>query len=215
MDRPVRTSARVGGTATRANGARVRAHRCQTYEGGLGGLPGAEAHGAYTFCGLGALHLLGRTDTIDCARLLVRCPCARLPAHARARSGRLSSSAAHRTGRHTGRCGWRAASRAAPTSSWTAATRTGWPLCFLCSPVRLALIRPLRPPPPRAHPLQQWPQQDLRPTCFTRVRRMPARWCGRVLTGAGAPTGSPVALQHYILVCAQNASGGFVDRPGR
>ena len=24
---------------------------CQTYEGGLGGEPGAEAHGGYTFCG--------------------------------------------------------------------------------------------------------------------------------------------------------------------
>jgi len=32
---------------------------CQTYEGGLGGEPGNEAHGGYTFCGLAAAALLG------------------------------------------------------------------------------------------------------------------------------------------------------------
>jgi len=43
----------------------LRAHaagwiaRCQTYEGGLGGEPGLEAHGGYTFCGVAALALLG------------------------------------------------------------------------------------------------------------------------------------------------------------
>lgn len=31
---------------------------CQTYEGGFGGEPFCEAHGGYTFCALGALHLL-------------------------------------------------------------------------------------------------------------------------------------------------------------
>ena len=34
-------------------------------------MPGAEAHGAYTFCGLGALYLLGRPTAIDMERLLV------------------------------------------------------------------------------------------------------------------------------------------------
>ena len=32
---------------------------CQTYEGGLGGEPGNEAHGGYSFCGLAAAALLG------------------------------------------------------------------------------------------------------------------------------------------------------------
>lgn len=31
---------------------------CQTYEGGFGGEPFAEAHGGYTFCALAALHIL-------------------------------------------------------------------------------------------------------------------------------------------------------------
>ncbi|CAI6000663.1 unnamed protein product [Closterium sp. NIES-64] len=34
-------------------------YRCQTYEGGIGGEPGAEAHGGYTFCGLAAMLLAG------------------------------------------------------------------------------------------------------------------------------------------------------------
>lgn len=39
--------------------------RCQTYEGGMGGYPGVEAHGGYAFCGLAALQLLGRADDLD------------------------------------------------------------------------------------------------------------------------------------------------------
>ncbi|KAG0002049.1 hypothetical protein BGZ80_008360 [Entomortierella chlamydospora] len=39
--------------------------RCQTYEGGLGAVPGVEAHGGYAFCGLAALELLGRTDILN------------------------------------------------------------------------------------------------------------------------------------------------------
>ena len=33
--------------------------QCQTYEGGLSAAPGNEAHGAYAFCGLGCLSILG------------------------------------------------------------------------------------------------------------------------------------------------------------
>ncbi|KAI9012990.1 terpenoid cyclases/protein prenyltransferase alpha-alpha toroid [Gaertneriomyces semiglobifer] len=39
--------------------------RCQTFEGGLGGQPGTEAHGGYTFCGTAALWILGRTHEMD------------------------------------------------------------------------------------------------------------------------------------------------------
>ena len=39
--------------------------RCQTYEGGIGGFPGNEAHGGYSFCGLAALVILDRFDVID------------------------------------------------------------------------------------------------------------------------------------------------------
>ncbi|GBF91692.1 farnesyltransferase subunit beta [Raphidocelis subcapitata] len=43
--------------------------RCQTYEGGLGGCPGNEAHGGYTYCGAAALALLGKLPELDLPRL--------------------------------------------------------------------------------------------------------------------------------------------------
>ncbi|KAF2739743.1 terpenoid cyclases/Protein prenyltransferase [Polyplosphaeria fusca] len=40
--------------------------RCQTFEGGISASPGQEAHGAYAFCGLGCLSILGSPkDTIN------------------------------------------------------------------------------------------------------------------------------------------------------
>ncbi|KAK3303427.1 terpenoid cyclases/protein prenyltransferase alpha-alpha toroid [Chaetomium strumarium] len=38
--------------------------RCQTFEGGISGQPNAEAHGAYAFCALGCLALLGHPARI-------------------------------------------------------------------------------------------------------------------------------------------------------
>ncbi|KAK9804940.1 hypothetical protein WJX73_001089 [Symbiochloris irregularis] len=39
--------------------------RCQTYEGGMGGEPGNEAHGGYTYCGLAAACLGGCAHVLD------------------------------------------------------------------------------------------------------------------------------------------------------
>ncbi|XP_063803270.1 protein farnesyltransferase subunit beta isoform X3 [Pseudophryne corroboree] len=44
--------------------------RCQIWEGGIGGVPGMEAHGGYTFCGLAALVILKRTHLLDLKSLL-------------------------------------------------------------------------------------------------------------------------------------------------
>ena len=44
--------------------------RCQTFEGGLGGEPGAEAHGGYSFCGLAAAVLAGQAAELHLPRLL-------------------------------------------------------------------------------------------------------------------------------------------------
>jgi len=46
--------------------------RCQTYEGGIGGEPGNEAHGGYAFFGFAALVIMQKTDLIDLPALLVR-----------------------------------------------------------------------------------------------------------------------------------------------
>ncbi|XP_020203246.1 protein farnesyltransferase subunit beta [Cajanus cajan] len=43
---------------------------CQTYEGGIGGEPGSEAHGGYTFCGLAAMILIGEVNRLDLPRLV-------------------------------------------------------------------------------------------------------------------------------------------------
>ena len=47
-----------------------KCHLMQTYEGGLGGEPGNEAHGGYTYCGLAALMLAGSTHVLHLPRLL-------------------------------------------------------------------------------------------------------------------------------------------------
>ncbi|KAL5228190.1 hypothetical protein ABZP36_016455 [Zizania latifolia] len=44
--------------------------RCQTYEGGISGEPYAEAHGGYTFCGLAAMILLNEVDKLDLPSLI-------------------------------------------------------------------------------------------------------------------------------------------------
>ncbi|CAG8725525.1 11986_t:CDS:2, partial [Racocetra fulgida] len=45
-----------------------------TYDGGIGGEPGLEAHGGYAFCGLAAMEILGKTDLLDIPSLFVGRP---------------------------------------------------------------------------------------------------------------------------------------------
>lgn len=45
---------------------------CQSYEGGIGGEPGNEAHGGNTFCGLAAAMIVGCEHQLDLHSLLVR-----------------------------------------------------------------------------------------------------------------------------------------------
>lgn len=46
--------------------------RCQTFDGGIAAVPGAEAHGGYAFCALAAMVLLDATARLDTAALAVR-----------------------------------------------------------------------------------------------------------------------------------------------
>lgn len=39
--------------------------RCQTFEGGIAGEAGLEAHGGYSYCGLSALCIIGQADALD------------------------------------------------------------------------------------------------------------------------------------------------------
>ncbi|KAK6155185.1 hypothetical protein DH2020_009433 [Rehmannia glutinosa] len=43
---------------------------CQTYEGGIAGEPGSEAHGGYTFCGLAAMVLINEVNRLDLPALI-------------------------------------------------------------------------------------------------------------------------------------------------
>jgi protein farnesyltransferase subunit beta len=43
---------------------------CQTYEGGIGGEPGSEAHGGYTYCGLAAMILINEVDRLNLDSLM-------------------------------------------------------------------------------------------------------------------------------------------------
>ncbi|KAJ3008162.1 hypothetical protein HKX48_008729 [Thoreauomyces humboldtii] len=38
---------------------------CQTHEGGIGAVPGVEAHGGYTFCAIAAAEIAGGVETLD------------------------------------------------------------------------------------------------------------------------------------------------------
>jgi len=44
--------------------------RCQTYEGGIAGEAGLEAHGGYSYCGLAALCIIGKAHVLDLHALL-------------------------------------------------------------------------------------------------------------------------------------------------
>ncbi|KAH7941943.1 hypothetical protein HPB49_018686 [Dermacentor silvarum] len=59
--------------------------KCQTYEGGFGGVPGMEAHGGYTFCGFAALVFLERETLCNMKKLLASSFYANLLFHRHAR----------------------------------------------------------------------------------------------------------------------------------
>jgi protein farnesyltransferase subunit beta len=59
IELPPDAPARAAGLETFEDGLGVYLSRCQTYEGGLSAAPGLEAHGAYAFCALACLCLLG------------------------------------------------------------------------------------------------------------------------------------------------------------
>lgn len=59
LELPPDAPARAAGFTSFNDGLGEYISRCQTYEGGVSGTPGNEAHGAYVFCALGCLCLLG------------------------------------------------------------------------------------------------------------------------------------------------------------
>ncbi|KAL2832811.1 terpenoid cyclases/protein prenyltransferase alpha-alpha toroid [Aspergillus pseudoustus] len=66
---PPEARAREYGLETFTSGLPEYLSRCQTFEGGISGSPGTEAHGAYAFCALACLCILGQPE----ATILNRC----------------------------------------------------------------------------------------------------------------------------------------------
>ncbi|KAL2870853.1 CAAX farnesyltransferase subunit beta RAM1 [Aspergillus lucknowensis] len=62
LDLPPDAKARECGLKTFTSGLSVYLSRCQTFEGGISGSPGTEAHGAYAFCALACLCILGQPE---------------------------------------------------------------------------------------------------------------------------------------------------------
>ncbi|KAK2786977.1 CAAX farnesyltransferase (FTase) subunit beta [Onygenales sp. PD_12] len=59
LELPPDSPARQAGLDTFTSGLPEYLSRCQTFEGGISGSPGTEAHGAYAFCALACLCVLG------------------------------------------------------------------------------------------------------------------------------------------------------------
>ncbi|PKY02673.1 CaaX farnesyltransferase beta subunit Ram1 [Aspergillus campestris IBT 28561] len=62
LDLPAESAARQHGRETFTSGLAEYLSRCQTFEGGISGSPGSEAHGAYAFCALACLCILGQPE---------------------------------------------------------------------------------------------------------------------------------------------------------
>ncbi|KAL4872920.1 hypothetical protein BDV12DRAFT_113429 [Aspergillus spectabilis] len=60
---PLDAEAREYGLQTFKDGLSDYLSRCQTFEGGISGSPGSEAHGAYAFCALACLCILGQPES--------------------------------------------------------------------------------------------------------------------------------------------------------
>ncbi|CAG8899475.1 unnamed protein product [Penicillium egyptiacum] len=58
------SQAREAGLESLTSGLPEYLSRCQTFEGGISGSPGSEAHGAYAFCALACLSILGSPEEI-------------------------------------------------------------------------------------------------------------------------------------------------------
>ncbi|KAJ9292938.1 hypothetical protein DTO271G3_8236 [Paecilomyces variotii] len=62
LELPPEAAARQAGLDTFLSGLPEYLARCQTFEGGISGSPGTEAHGAYAFCVLACLCILGKPE---------------------------------------------------------------------------------------------------------------------------------------------------------
>ena len=173
--------------------------QCQTHEGGIGGEPGAEAHGGYTFCGLAAAILCGRADALDLPELL------HWLVH---RQGQVEGGFNGRTNKLVDGC----------YSFWQGGA---FPLMALSiGAVLRAMPTVDRPPAPAATPgaaTVATESESMRgiPAC-TLFPTAAEHWdAGGTPFDPSMPPFSSRALQGWLLLCCQLPNGGLQDKPGK
>lgn len=172
---------------------------CQTHEGGIGGEPGNEAHGGYTFCALAALMILGESQKLNLPNLL----------HwAASRQMSLEGGFQGRTNKLVDGC----------YSFWVGAL---FPLLdFLMSQPPASQVD--------SSSFMKGPLLALEgEEKYSAVPSQSTQTAGNLLDVgladrhklAAASLGNCLfdssALQRYVLVCCQFPSGGLVDKPGK
>lgn len=171
--------------------------RCQTYEGGLGAEPGAEAHGGYTFCGLAASALAGQTHHLDLPRLL------HWAVH---RQGAFEGGFNGRTNKLVDGC----------YSFWQGGL---FPLLQAHMPQLLAQMRPPRGVPSggvddgEQITLSAPDAEVLHSVLACRLFPMPPATFDS--SASQPPLYNSAALQGWLLACCQTQSGGLRDKPGK
>lgn len=162
--------------------------RCQSYEGGLGAEPGAEAHGGYSFCGLAAAVLAGCAHRLHLPRLL------HWAAH---RQGALEGGFNGRTNKLVDGC----------YSLWQGGL---FPLIHSQMPLLMAQLAPCRAPTGGDKPAAGDP-----PAAQSAARLFPWRRPDDETPPADAPLYGAAALQGWLLACCQAREGGLRDKPGK
>ncbi|XP_024541487.1 protein farnesyltransferase subunit beta [Selaginella moellendorffii] len=167
---------------------------CQTYEGGIGGEPGAEAHGGYTYCGLAALIMADQVDSLDLPGLLN---------WAAFRQGKVEGGFQGRTNKLVDGC----------YSFWQGGV----------FPLLQQVVTKLISQQTSGSSIMHEEIEDDSDTeiggimpadieTFTAEKLFPVR---KARNQQHRPFHNPTALQGYILLCCQVLNGGLIDKPGK
>lgn len=177
---------------------------CQTYEGGIAGEPGSEAHGGYTFCGLAALILIGEANRLDLPRLL--------------------DWVVFRQGKE---CGFQGR-----TNKLVDGCYSFWQggavalLQRLQSVIEEQMVeashsftKPYAPDEKESsagtssHATSRIRREGISESCSSDVKNIGFNFINE--WRASEPLFHSIALQQYILLCAQEQDGGLRDKPGK
>ncbi|GHP01360.1 hypothetical protein PPROV_000011600 [Pycnococcus provasolii] len=184
--------------------------RSQTYEGGIAGEPGAEAHGGYTFCGVAALVLLGEARRLNLPKLL---------AWAARRQCDVTGGFNGRTNKLVDAC----------YSFWQAGV---FPLLYHVAPELTAQVKALSkvrgpatasaasmPTPMNSHSsaatgVSATPSSEF-VADTSAGKLMDMRLHQEMPCDGACAIYSSVASQGWVLACSQLEEGGFRDKPGK